>query len=93
MLDFQTMTDTYNNQEKQLVEEQAPINKLDKSVPVEENPYYWKGDPIRVFLSHNSSHLPCSNAGCHIHSQYHGLAHKQGCAWKAPQEVPFPPAS
>lgn len=27
-------------------EEQAPINKWDKSVPVEENSYYWKGEPI-----------------------------------------------
>ena len=27
-------------------EEQAPINKWDKSVPVEENTYYWKGEPI-----------------------------------------------
>lgn len=27
-------------------EETIPINKWDKSVPVEENTYYWKGDPI-----------------------------------------------
>lgn len=89
MLDFQTMTDTYNNQEKQLVEEQAPINKWDKSVPVEENPYYWKGDPIRGFLSHNSSHLPCSNAGCHIHSQYHALHINRDVHGKHHRKSPF----
>lgn len=33
-------------QEKENVQEQAPINKWDKSVPVEENSYYWKGEPI-----------------------------------------------
>lgn len=26
--------------------QEQPINKWDKSVPVEENTYYWKGDPI-----------------------------------------------
>ena len=26
--------------------DQSILNKWDKSVPVEENSYYWKGDPI-----------------------------------------------
>lgn len=30
------------------LEEEPPVNKWDKSVPVEENMYYWKGNPVIV---------------------------------------------